>query len=61
VSPWLITTTAWPATAVLVSAMARVVGDPATPVVTTAVLVLAGAVLPLRVLARRRRDRRSPS
>jgi hypothetical protein len=60
VSPWLITTTAWPATAVLVSVMARVVGNPATGV-TTAALVVAGAVLPLRVRVRLRQDRRSAS
>jgi hypothetical protein len=61
VSPWLITTTGWPAIPVLVSAMARAVGDPATPGATTAVLVLLGAVLPLRVRARLRQDRRSAS
>jgi hypothetical protein len=60
VSPWLITTTAWPATKGLVSVMARVVGDPAAGV-TTAVVVLAGVVLPLRVRARQRQDRRSAS
>jgi hypothetical protein len=61
VSPWLITTTAWPAAAVLVSAMVRVVDDPATPGVTTAILVLAGAGLPLRVRARLRREGGSAS
>jgi predicted S18 family serine protease len=61
VSPWLITTTARPATAVLVSVMARVVGDPATAGVATAVIVLAGAALLLRMRARLRQHRRSAS
>ena len=61
-SPWLITTTAWPAaTAVLVRVTARVVTDPAALALTATVPVLLGAALLARLRTHARQDRRSTS
>ncbi|MGO9855116.1 MAG: hypothetical protein ACLPYY_08760 [Acidimicrobiales bacterium] len=61
-SPWLITTTSWPAaTAVLVRALAGAAADPLTSTgAAMALLLLGGAVL-LGLRSRARRSRRSTS
>ncbi len=61
-SPWLITTTAWPqATTFLVRVMARVVTEPAALALAATVPVLSGAALLARLRTHDCRDRRSTS
>ncbi|MBV8463887.1 MAG: hypothetical protein JO368_11365 [Acidimicrobiales bacterium] len=60
-SPWLITTTTWPLTALLVRVLPRLAVHPAPVVAALTFLVLPGAVLLGRRRSRSRRGHRSIS
>jgi hypothetical protein len=62
VSPWLITTTSWPAAAAAVArALARAAANPLRLAAASMALPLLGGALLVRLRTRARRERRSTS